>query len=155
MLAAFVGDPAALTSRQMDRWANAFDSWAICDTVCFALFDRTPLAWSRVNAWTRARGEFKKRAAFALLWGLSVHDKTAPESRFATVLPLIAAGAEDERDYVKKGVDMALRAIGKRSKPLQRAALDLAATLSASERATPAGICRNVLRDLNKARKAR
>lgn len=115
MLASYVGDPALLTAKQMDAWASDFDNWAVCDTVCFHLFDRTPLAWPRVFAWAGARAEFKKRAAFALLWGLTVHDKTAKDAQFLACLTLIERGAEDERDYVKKAVDMALRALGKRN----------------------------------------
>ena len=75
MLAAFVDEPARVTPAQMDRWCRDFDNWAICDTACFPLFDRTPHAWRKVEQWSRRRDEFVKRAAFALLWGLTVHDK--------------------------------------------------------------------------------
>jgi 3-methyladenine DNA glycosylase AlkD len=80
------------------RWAADFDSWALYDTVCFHLFDRTPHAWKKVHAWAGARAEFEKRAAFALLWGLTVHDKLAPNRNFLECLPLIEEGALDERD---------------------------------------------------------
>ena len=75
MLASFVDEPARVTPAQMDRWCRDFDNWAICDTVCFHLFDRTPHAWRKVAQWSDRRDEFVKRAAFALLWGLTVHDK--------------------------------------------------------------------------------
>jgi 3-methyladenine DNA glycosylase AlkD len=150
LLAAFVGDPEALTSREMDAWTTEFDSWAVCDTVCFHLFDRTPLAWSRVRRWASARPEFEKRAAFALLWGLSVHDKSAPDESFLRCLPLLERGAVDERDYVKKGVDMALRATGKRNAVLRRAAVDLATRLCDSTRGAQAWVGRSTLRDLAK-----
>jgi 3-methyladenine DNA glycosylase AlkD len=152
LLAAFVGDPAALGVQQMNAWAKDFDNWAVCDTVCFALFDRTPLAWGRLEPWAGARAEFHKRGAFALLWSLSVHDKEASDERFIEHLPLIEAAATDERDYVKKGVDMALRAIGKRSAPLHAAALELAARLCESESASAAWIGRSTQRELSKIR---
>lgn len=151
MLASYIGDASVLTTKQMDAWASDFDNWAICDTVCFHLFDRTPLAWPRVHAWATARAEFKKRAAFALLWGLSVHDKQAGDARFLECLPLIERAAEDERDYVKKAVDMALRALGKRNPALRAAALELAQRMSESERGAQAWIGRSARRELGKA----
>jgi 3-methyladenine DNA glycosylase AlkD len=150
ILASYVGDPALLTAKQMDAWASDFDSWAVCDTVCFHLFDRTPLAWPRAHTWAGARAEFKKRAAFALLWGLTVHDKTAKDALFLQCLPLIERGAEDERDYVKKGVDMALRALGKRNLKLRAAAIELAQGMSQSKLGAQAWIGRSALRELRK-----
>lgn len=152
MLAAFVGEPEVLTVRQMDAWANEFDSWAIVDTVCFHLFDKTELGWGRVHAWATANAEFKKRAAFALLWALSVHDKTAPDATFLACLPLIERAAEDERDYVKKGVDMALRAVGKRNPVLRAAAEKLARKLAASTVGAQAWVGRHALAELASAK---
>jgi 3-methyladenine DNA glycosylase AlkD len=83
MLASFVDEPARVTPAQMDRWCRDFDNWAICDTVCFHLFDRTPHAWSKVAQWSGRRDEFVKRAAFAMLWGLSAHDRCAGDEPFA------------------------------------------------------------------------
>jgi 3-methyladenine DNA glycosylase AlkD len=148
LLAAFIDDPKAVTSKQMDSWAHDFDSWAVCDTVCFHLFDRTALAWSKVGSWARARPEFKKRAAFALLWGLTVHDKQAPDENFLACLPLIERAALDERDYVKKGVDMAFRALGKRNATLRAAAVTFARQLSASDEGARAWVGRSALREL-------
>jgi 3-methyladenine DNA glycosylase AlkD len=155
LLAAFVGEPAALDVRQMNAWASDFDSWAVCDTVCFHLFDRTPLAWGRIEPWAGARTEFHKRGAFALLWSLSVHDRHASDERFLEQLPLIEAAASDERDYVKKGVDMALRALGKRNPRLCTAAKELATELCGVRSGPAAWIGRSVLRDLAKPRAAR
>ena len=76
MLTAFIDEPARVTPAQMDRWSRDFDNWAICDTLCFALFDRTPHAWAKVAQWSKRSNEFEKRAAFALLWALAAHDKT-------------------------------------------------------------------------------
>ena len=148
MLATFVDDPAEVTVAQMNAWAADFDSWAICDTACFALFDRTPHAWSRVRAWAGARPLFTKRGAFALLWGLTVHDKDAPDRAFVEFLPLIEAAAADERDLVKKGVDMALRALGKRNAALRKAAVTLAGRLASSADPTQTWIGRSTLREL-------
>ncbi len=120
MLASFVDEPARVTSAQMDRWCRDFDNWAICDTACFHLFDRTPHAWRKVAQWSGRREEFVKRAAFALLWGLTVHDKSADDEPFAQGLLLIERAADDERNFVKKAVNMALRAIGKRNRRAQR-----------------------------------
>jgi len=148
MLAAFVDDPAEVTVAQMNAWAADFDSWAICDTACFALFDRTPHAWSRVRAWAGARPLFTKRGAFALLWGPTIHDKAAPDRSFLKCLPLIEKAASDERDLVKKGVDMALRALGKRNAALRRAAVTLAERLAGSSEGSSAWIGRSALREL-------
>lgn len=148
MLATFVDDPAALTVAQLNAWAADFDSWGICDTACFHLFDRTPLAWARIKPWARASATYHRRAAFALLWALTVHDRTATDAQFLACLPLVAKAATDERDHVKKGVDMALRAVGKRNPKLRVAARDLAAELAASDDATAAWIGRHAGREL-------
>jgi 3-methyladenine DNA glycosylase AlkD len=111
---------------------------------------RSPLAWTKVKAWATATAEYKKRAAFALLWGLTVHDKEAPNESFLACLPLIERAARDERDHVKKGVDMALRALGKRNPALKKSALALACTLRDASDAPSAWIGRSTLRDLNK-----
>lgn len=152
LLAAFVAEPASLTVAQMNAWAKDFDNWAVCDTVCFHAFDRTPLAWGRLAPWAGASAEFHKRGAFALLWSLSVHDREASDERFLECFPLIEAGASDERDYVKKGVDMALRAVGKRSPGLHAAALKLAARLCEAGSGPEAWIGRSVQRELVKTR---
>jgi len=136
MVAAFVDDPAQVTAAQMDRWCKDFDNWAICDTVCFNLFDRAPAAWSRVEPWSKKPGEFQKRTAFALLWALALHDKAAADARFLEGLALIEAAATDERNFVKKAVAMALKAIGKRNAPLRKAAQQLAKRLASSPDAT-------------------
>jgi 3-methyladenine DNA glycosylase AlkD len=151
MLAAFVDDPAEVTPAQMDRWSRDFDNWAICDTVCFHLFDRTKHAWGRLAPWSRRSGEFEKRASFALLWGLSVHDKQAEDASFAEGLALIERAAEDERNFVKKAVNMALRAIGKRGPALHDAALAVARRLAESTDATARWVGKDALRELTSA----
>ena len=151
MLACMVDDPEAVTAAQMNAWAADFDNWAIVDTVCFHLFDRTRHAWRRVPQWAKAKPEFKKRAAFALLWSLSVHDREADDRAFLDALPWIEEAAHDERDYVKKAVDMALRAIGKRNAALNAAAVRTAERLAESKDATPRWVGRHALRELKSA----
>lgn len=148
MLTSFVDDPAELTSAQMDRWCRDFDSWAIVDTLCFHLFDRTPLAWSKVELWSEARDEFGKRAAFALLACLALHDKAADDAEFLNGLRLIEAASTDERNFVKKGVNWALRAIGERNAALNLAAVATAKRLAASSDATARWVGKDALRQL-------
>ena len=93
----------------MDRWARDFDNWATCDTLCFALFDRTAHAFDMVDRWADDEAEFVKRAAFALLASLALHDKKREDEAFLSRLPLIEKAASDERNFVKKGVSWALR----------------------------------------------
>ena len=148
MLASFVGDPAQLTSAQMDRWCKNFDNWAYCDTMSFNLFDRTPHAWAKVKQWSSRRNEFEKRTAFALLWSLTVHDKDAGDEPFIDGLALIEREASDERNFVKKAVNMALRAIGKRNRALNAAAVAVARRLADSKDATAKWVGRDALREL-------
>jgi 3-methyladenine DNA glycosylase AlkD len=149
MLASYVDEPGSVTSAQMDRWCRDFDNWAICDTVCFALFDRTSHAWSKVEKWSTRREEFEKRAAFALLWGLTAHDDDATDEQFAHGLVLIERAATDERNFVKKAVNMALRSIGKRRLSLHAAAVAVAQRLAASPDAAPRWVGKDALRELN------
>jgi 3-methyladenine DNA glycosylase AlkD len=133
----------------MDRWCRDFDSWAICDTACFHLFDRTPHAWKKITAWSGRKDEFVKRAAFALLASLTVHDKQAADELFAGGLELIEREAEDDRNFVKKAVNWALRSIGKRNKALHAPALTLAQRLAASKNAAARWIGKDALRELS------
>jgi len=148
MLTSFVDDPALVTPAQMDRWTREFDNWAIVDTLCFALFDRTPHAWRKVAEWHDRREEFVKRAAFALLWGLTVHDKSATDAQFVEGLAFIERAASDERNFVKKAVNMALRAIGKRNRALNTAAVATARRLALSTNATERWVGKDALREL-------
>lgn len=152
MLAAYVDEPDRVTPAQMDRWCRDFDNWAICDTVCFALFDRTPYAWSKVAQWSRRREEFVRRAAFALLWGLTTHDKEASDAPFIKALPLIERAAADERNFVRKAVNMAMRAIGKRSPKLHIAAVASARRLAASHDPSARWVGSNALRELTSSK---
>ena len=150
MLAAFVDEPAKVTPAQMDRWCRDFDNWAICDTICFHLFDRTPHAWKKVAAWSTRKPEFEKRAGFALLASLAGHDKTSPDALFFDSLKLIERESTDERNFVKKAVNWALRRIGTRGPALRTAAGDLAARLAESKNATARWIGKDAMRDFAK-----
>ena len=150
LLTAYIGEPERLTSAQMDRICRDSDNWGVVDTMCFVLFDRTPLAWKKVAAWSRRRDEFGKRAAFALLASLSLHDKTASDAQFLRMLPLIERAATDDRNFVMKGVSWALRAVGRRSPALGKAAVELAGRLASSTDPAPRWLGRDALRDLKK-----
>jgi 3-methyladenine DNA glycosylase AlkD len=150
MLAAFVDDPARVTTVQMDRWCRDFDSWAICDTVCFHLFDKTPHGFRKVAPWSRSRGEFQRRAAFALLASLAAHDREAPDDLFRKRLPLIERAATDDRNFVKKGVLWALRAVGERSPALHAEAVALARRLASSVEPSARWVGSGALRELTK-----
>jgi 3-methyladenine DNA glycosylase AlkD len=148
MLAAFVSEPARVTPALMNRWARDFDNWAICDTLCFHLFDRTPHAWVKVAEWGNDRREFVKRAGFALLASVALHDKTAPDKPFLKSLPLIEQAATDERNFVKKGVSWALRGIGRRNRALNEAAVEVARRLSQSPESAARWIGKDALKEL-------
>lgn len=149
-LAAFIDDPDEVTSDQMDDWVHDFDSWAICDTVCFHLFDRTASAWDKVGTWSNAEGEFIRRAAFALLWALALHDRDAPDERFRDALEVVERSRPDDRPLVNKSADMALRAIARRSPALQQATMETAERMARSQDRGPAWIGKHTLRELTK-----
>lgn len=146
LLVAYVGDPARLTSAQMDQWCADFDNWGVVDTLCFTLFNESPLAAKKIVQWAKLKDEFGKRAAFALLACLPW--KTGDDERFLRLLPLIERGAADERNFVKKGVSWALRSVGRRSVALYAAALEMAERLAASEDATQRWVGKDSLRHL-------
>lgn len=148
ILASFVDEPDRVTAAQMDRWVRDFDNWAVCDSVCFKLFDRTPHAWRKVEQWSKRREEFVKRAAFALLASLAAHDKRASDRAFLNALKLVEGAAADNRNFVKKAVSWALRTIGKRNRALHAAAVDVARRLANSSKASERWIGKDALRDL-------
>ncbi len=125
LLAVHLADPAQTDSALMQVWVEAFDNWAICDTACFQLFDKTAARWEMAERWCVDERLYVRRAGLAMVWALSVHDKAAPDAQFETALGWIAAVAEDGRDHVAKAADMALRAVGKRNRALNAAALAL------------------------------
>lgn len=123
LLACFVDDPDSVTSAQMEAWAGDFDSWDICDQATTSLFDLTNHGWAKAREWAAREEEWVKRGGFALMAGLAVHDKAAADRAFVKLLPLIERGALDDRNFVKKAVNWALRNIGKRNLSLNAAAV--------------------------------
>lgn len=153
MLAAMVDDPVDVTPAQMERWVKDMDNWGIVDTACFHYWDRTPHAHKQIEKWAKAKPEFIKRAAFALLASCALH-KQGTDEQFLRGLELIEAHANDARNFVKKAVNWALRAIGGKASPkLRRAARELAEQLSASEDATERWVGRDAMRAFDKAGK--
>jgi 3-methyladenine DNA glycosylase AlkD len=144
-VAAMIDDPAQVTPIQMDRWCKDFDNWAIVDTVCFKLFDRSPHAFKKAKQWAARKPEFERRAGYVLMACLAAHAKDAPASAFEDFLPLIEMGAIDDRNFVKKAVSWALRAVGMRAR---KPARELAQKLAASGSATSRWIGKNALKAL-------
>jgi 3-methyladenine DNA glycosylase AlkD len=147
-LACMIEDPARVTNRQADAWARDLDSWDVCDGFAYDLMSRTALAWSKPGFWARSKHEFVRRAAFALIAGLAVHDREAADDRFVACFPLIRDAATDERNFVKKAVNWALRQIGKRNLALNRAAITEARALQKLDSRAARWIAADALREL-------
>jgi 3-methyladenine DNA glycosylase AlkD len=152
LLATLIGDPQQVTRRQMDAWAAGFENWGDCDTACFKLFDRSPLAWSRATAWAASRRELVRRGGFVLMACLALHDKAADDECFLPMLPLIEEGAADERPLVAKGISWALRSIGRRNLALHAASIDVARRLSTSDESACRWVGKDALRELSSAK---
>jgi 3-methyladenine DNA glycosylase AlkD len=164
LLASIVDDPARVSEAQMDEWSNAFDSWDVCDQCCGNLFDKTPFAWAKAHEWAAHEQEFVRRAGFALIAQLAVHDKKADDENFREFFPLIERYADDPRNFVKKAVNWALRQIGKRqmgrrdvalatgrkNEDLFHEAFVLAQRLASSTNSTTRWIGRDAVRELSK-----
>ena len=149
ILAGLVDSPAEVTPEQMDRWAADFDSWDVCDQVCMNLFDKTQYASAKAAEWASDEKEFVKRAAFALIASLAVHDKNLTVNDFAGFLEIIKEGACDERNYVKKAVNWALRQIGKRNDLLREMAITAAEVIAGFDSKSAKWIARDALKELN------
>lgn len=151
ILASLVEEPAMVTERQMDAWARDFDSWDVCDQVCMNLFDKTPFAYGKAVRWAGEREAFVKRAGFALMAALTSHDKQAPDGAFYPFFPCIRDAAGDDRNFVKKAVNWALRQLGKRRgrKELARRARALAAEFAVSPSPSARWIGRDALREFD------
>ncbi|HEX7464909.1 MAG TPA: DNA alkylation repair protein [Actinomycetota bacterium] len=148
MLAGMIDEPSRVTASQMDAWVRDFDSWDLCDQVCSNLFDRTRFAFGKAEQWSRRKPEFEKRAAFALMAATAVHRKDVGDEPFEAFLPLIRASATDERNYVKKAVNWALRQIGKRNAHLNRLAIAMAGEIRAIDSKAARWIASDALREL-------
>ncbi len=148
MLAAIIDDPAQVTPDQMDEWVKDFDSWDVTDTACTGLFDKTPYALQKIVEWTTREPEFEKRAGFALLAGLAWHSKTEPDATFIKLLPIIKREAHDDRNFVKKAANWALREIGKRNAVLNKEAMKTAEEIQKIDSKSARWIAADALREL-------
>ena len=151
LLAAFVDEPARVDEQQMEAWAAGFDSWDLCDEVTTDLFDQTRFGWSKAVEWSGRSEEFVKRGGFALMAGLAVHRKELPDEIFLRFLPVIAREATDERNFVRKAVNWALRQIGKRNPRLRRAAIAEAKRIRKIDSRAARWIAADALRELLRA----
>ena len=147
-LATLIDDPEKVTEKQMEAWAADIASWDICDGTCSNLFDKTHFAWKKAIEWTARKEEFVKRAGFVLMATLSVHDKKAPDEKFRQFFPYIEKEASDERNFVKKAVNWALRAIGKRNGALNIEAIEYAKRIYNQGSKSTRWIATDALREL-------
>jgi 3-methyladenine DNA glycosylase AlkD len=148
IVAGMVGEPDKLTEKQMEGWVRDFDSWDVCDQVCMNLFEKTPLAVKKIHDWSQREEEFVKRTAYALIACLAWHDKKANDEKFLSLFPVIKKGATDERNFVKKAVNWALRNIGKRNPALNRAAITLAEEIRQMDSKAARWIANDAMREL-------
>jgi 3-methyladenine DNA glycosylase AlkD len=148
VLAGMIDLPEEVTEKQMERWVRDFDSWDVCDQVCSNLFDRTKFAHQKALDWSERREEFVKRAGFVLMAALSVHDKDAGDKEFLKFLPIIKREARDERNFVKKAVNWALRQIGKRNLRLNRTAIKTAKEIQGIDSKAAGWIASDAIREL-------
>lgn len=148
ILASMIDDPARVTNAQMERWVKDFDSWDVCDQVCMNLFERMPVAYRKAIEWSKRKEEFVRRAGFALMACLAWHDKAAKNDAFLKFMPAIKRGATDDRNYVRKAVNWALRNIGKRNRALNRAAIQIAREIQQMDSQAARWIANDALREL-------
>lgn len=149
-IASILADKDKVTPALMDRWIKDFDSWDLVDGVCGNLFIRTPYAFDKAVEWTSCEKEFQKRAGFTMMAELAVHDKQAADNKFIALLPYIIRGATDERNFVRKAVNWALRQIGKRNKVLHRHALKTAYTIRKMDNKAARWIANDAIRELER-----
>jgi 3-methyladenine DNA glycosylase AlkD len=147
-LACMVEEPAKITSAQLDRWVRDLDSWDVCDGFAYSTVSELPVAWRKVERWAKSREEFVRRAAFAAIAGLAQHDKRAPDADFMPLLALCEQYAHDDRNFVKKAVNWALRQVGKRNLALNRAAIATAERIQAQGTRPARWIAADALREL-------
>ena len=148
IVAALIAEPEKLTEGQMEHWVKDFNSWDVCDQVCMNLFDKTPLAWKKIYDWSEREEEFVKRAAFSLIACMAWHIKTLPDEKLIELFPLIKREATDERNFVKKAVNWALRHIGKKNKTLNKAAISLAKEIKQIDSKSARWIASDAIREL-------
>ena len=148
ILASIIDDPSEVSEEQMERWVKDFDYWEICDQCCMNLFEKTKLAYQKCGQWSSREEEFVKRAGFVLMARLAVSDKKADDERFERLLPLIKREASDDRNFVKKAVNWALRQIGKRNINLNRTAIETAKEIQEMDSRSARWIAHDAIREL-------
>jgi 3-methyladenine DNA glycosylase AlkD len=148
ILATLLGEPEKVTSAQMERWVRNFDSWDVVDAACCYLYAFAAPAWDKIYEWSSRSKEYEKRAAFSLAAYLSYKDKTSPDARFEKFLRVIEREAHDERNFVRKAVNWALRNIGKRNLRLNRAAIAVAEKIHKQDSSAARWIAADALREL-------
>ena len=148
ILAAMVDVPEEVTDGQMEDWVKDFDSWDVCDQVCMNLFEKISFVLKKIHQWSEREEAFVKRTAFSLIACLAWHDKEADDDFFLRLLPIIKKGATDERNYVKKAVNWALRNIGKRNSNLNRIAIQTAEEIQQMDSRAARWIASGALREL-------
>ena len=148
ILAGMIDHPSEVTAGQMEHWVRDFDNWDICDGTCCHLFVFAVPAWEKAILWTKRKAEFEKRAGFALLAYLAYRDKTAPDSRFVAVMPLLVREATDDRNFVRKAINWALRNIGKRNRRLNAVAIRTAEKMRKIDSRSARWIAADALREL-------
>ncbi len=148
IVAGMIAEPEKLTEQQMENWVVDINSWDICDQVCMNLFEKTPLAEKKIYEWSLREEEFVKRASYALIACLAWHDKEASDEAFTQYFPVIVVGATDERNFVKKAVNWALRNIGKRNQALNKEAIKVAKEIQGIDSKSARWIASNAIREL-------
>jgi len=148
ILASMIDSPEMVTEKQMENWVRGFDSWDVCDQCCSNLFDKTEFAYRKATQWSRRREEFVKRAGFVLIAALAVHDKGADDREFIKLLPIIKREATDNRNFVKKAINWALRQIGKRTSSLNKMAIETAKEIGEIDSKAARWIASDALREL-------
>lgn len=148
MVAACIEDPATVSEKQVDKWVNDLNSWDICDHCCGHFFDKTPFVYKKIREWTKREELFVKRAGFSLIAWLTVHDKKAADSKFEELFIIIKRESTDERNYVKKAVNWALRNIGKRNLALNKKAIKTAKEIKNIDSETAKWIANDAIREL-------
>ncbi|MFV1859259.1 MAG: DNA alkylation repair protein [Anaerolineales bacterium] len=148
IVASMIDVPEEVTEDQMEAWVVVFDSWDVCDQVCGNLFEKTSFAQQKIDAWSVRDEEFVKRAAYAIIAGLAWHDKKAADDQFIGYFPVIKHGATDERNFVKKAVNWALRNIGKRNSSLNAAAIKAAKEIQHMDSKAARWIASDAIREL-------
>jgi 3-methyladenine DNA glycosylase AlkD len=149
ILACMIDDAKKVTEAQLESWVKDFDSWDVCDQCCSNLFDKTELAHKKAIEWSRRNEEFVKRAGFVMMAALAVHDKRAEDEAFLKFLPIVKRESVDNRNFVRKAVNWALRQIGKRNQTLNKAAIQTAKEIQNIDSSSARWIASDALRELN------